>query len=160
MPFYCTLAEESCHAEIFRRGNEHAVMVKVGYDGIGDKNYSIVAGFSPVPPGDQEFYFCLIEADNSNDEARKIFDAREVAAIVTDKEDRRKILEALLGAAKLLVENVKPPRFIMATRDGDLPPKALEKYRFLNRLFRDLGYTITGANQYNGKRAWWADLDP
>ena len=160
MAFYCTLNDETCHAEVFRRGNEYAVIVKVGYDGTGDKGYSIVAGFSPCPPGDLEFYFCLVEADSEADEERQIFDALEVAQIVDSKEDRQKILEALTGAAKLLVENVRPPRFVMATRDGNLPQKALNKYLRLIELFSHLGYTITGANQYNGISAWWADLGP
>lgn len=159
MPFVGTLAEDACHAEYFRDGEEHLVLVRVGYDESGDKNYSIMVGLSPQPPGELELIFALIEADTESDSERAIFDAREAANII-NKDDRQKIMRAILSAAKLLLDQVRPKYFIMATRDGHLPQKALAKYYQLNQLFMKSGYSVTATDPYHGKLSWWMELDP
>jgi hypothetical protein len=158
MPFVCTLSPESCHAEIFHSGDETTVLVRVGYDEAGDKTYSVMAGFSPIPPGDLDFFFALIEADAEEDTERFIYDAL-VAGLLIPREDRPKIMAAVLYAAQLLVDSVKPDYFIMSTRDGYLPAKALEKYHHLNQLFSAAGYRITKTDPYLGTCSWWMERD-
>jgi hypothetical protein len=160
MTFYCTLSEESCHAEIFRQGNEYSVVVRVGYDGTGDKAYSIVVCLSPAPPGDPEFIFALVEAElaSENDELW-IFDAQQARSIIDSQEDRKRVLAAILFAARTLLDQVKPSRFFMTPYDGYLPDKAMLKDRILNVLFKDMGYTVFQTDPYNGKVMWHANLD-
>jgi hypothetical protein len=159
MPFYCTLTDEDCHAEVFKHGGEHTVVTHVGYDGV-DKTYSLVVGLSPQGGGDMELFFVLAENDGATDDERFIYDGREVGMIIEAKGDREKVLGALLGAAQLLLERAKPKRFIMTTYDGYLPEKAMLKYRILNNLFIKTGYTVTATDPYYGKHSWWMDLDP
>ncbi len=159
MPFICTLLPSGNRSEIFRSGDEATVLARVGYDESSGKTYSIMAGFSPVSPGDLEFVFALIEAGVEEDTARAIFDARVVATLIPNEEDRKKIMAEVLSATRLLLETIKPDRFVMATRDGYLPAKAMEKYCRLNRLFRELGFVVVEADPYNGMRAWWMERE-
>ncbi|HWI26094.1 MAG TPA: hypothetical protein VN668_03945, partial [Stellaceae bacterium] len=121
------------------------MLVRVGYDESGDKIYSIMAGLSPQPPGELEYVFALIEADAETDTERAIFDSQEVAAMIS-QDDRAKVMAAVLAATQLLIDQVKPQYFVMATRDGYLPPRALEKYEKIHHLFIESGYSVTATN--------------
>jgi len=156
MAFVCTITEESFHADVFRRGGEYIVHVHVGYDDQSDKNYSIVVGLSPAPPGEYEYYFAFVEVNGEDDSEREIWDGRETGAII-NREHKREIMAVIMAATKGLLEHAKPGRFFMATHGDHLPDKAMAKYRALHTVFEDCGYTVNQTDSYHGRRAWWME---
>jgi len=156
MAFISSITEDSFQADVFREGKEYSIHVHVGYDDSENKTYSVVVGLSPIPPGEYEYYFALIEVDADTDSERMIWDGRQTKEIIGETE-RREILRVVMGLTKGLLDQVKPPIFYMATHGEYLPDRAMTKYRALHQVFRDCGYNITQTDPYHGKRSWWMD---
>lgn len=156
MAFVALVGLAEAHVEAFRQeGEECTIIVPVGVDDEEGRSYALVAGLSPAPPGNMEFYFGIAEIEAGGDE-RLILDSAVVARIIS-RETRQQIRIALMSAAHALVSWAEPECFYMTTYTEHLPPPALTKYVELANVFGDLGYVIGGPDPFHGRRIWWAE---
>ncbi|MCW2317972.1 hypothetical protein M2322_003537 [Rhodoblastus acidophilus] len=156
MAFVRIIEETTFQSDVFRDGNEWAVIINIGYDDELPLNYSLVVGLSPMAGGDLEYYFYMVEADSANDREEIYWCAQRVARLVP-AEDRVIVLGSLLTATKALLDNARPERFDMVTRDANPPEKALVKYHLIGSVFEACGYNVNVADPWHGKRIWWME---
>jgi len=154
--FVCTINPQTCHADVFRNGDSYAVTVPVGYDNARDINYFAMIGLESMPPGELEYYFCILEIDGTDKTERRIWSGRCIPEDITD-ENRRDMLRVILTTTATLLNSVKPIRVFRCTRDADMPDRALEKHYEVSQIFTNCGYDVRTADGYHGKRAWWME---
>ncbi len=153
MSFVCTAARQTYHFDVFRKGESYAITFPIGYDSEEDLNYFAMIGLESMPPGDLEYYFCLLEVDGANKTERQIWSGRGLSADASEN-DRRDILSVILYATANLLDTVKPERVFRCTHDADMPDKALEKHYEISQIFTRCGYDVRAADVYHGKRTW------
>src|SRR5260370_11208903 len=154
MAFVCTCRTPTAHADVFREGDEHSILVHIVYDDVEDRNYSVIVGLSPAPGGIQ-YYFAVIEVEGE-EETERYWDGIRTAPFIP-KHDRAHVLRCILEATMGLVQFVKPECFLMATHGARLPARALDKYHRLNQVFISCGYTVTPLDPYWGRESWWME---
>lgn len=151
MPFVCTTADFL--PELI---NEDLVF-PIGYDDENPLYYSVLMGFSPMPGGDVEFYWVIIEADKETGEERALWSGLETKDII-GKAERILVRTAVLSGIEYLLERVKPNRVFCCTHDSDLPRKALYKHSLVAAQFKLGGYSVSDQPEMLGKQSWWAEL--
>jgi hypothetical protein len=153
MAFVCTLTEKSEASFTFGESRS-LVVAPIGCDPVTGLSYAIVAGLDQVP-GTFEFWFHLVEVDHQTGTETTHWNGKGIARIIP-KEDKPKVLSALLGVTEALFLGIeKPPEsFFMCTIDADMPEKALEKHELLCQVFLSVGYEVTQMDPYHGQRLW------
>ena len=158
MAFVCTVAGAECHADVFRSGDSYAVMVPVGFDDVRDLNYFVMVGLDSIPPGDLEYYFCIVEVDGETKDERRIWSGLDLPGYISP-DDRDKIRNTILIITEGLLNTVRPERVFRCTRDADMPDQALEKHYAVSHIFKSCGYRVATADIYHGKRVWWMERE-
>lgn len=158
MAFVCTAVRQTYHFDVFRGGDGYAITFPIGYDDdhTKDLNYFAMIGLESVPPGDLEYYFCVLEIDGIDKTERPIWSGKELPTDISGSA-RREILCLILLATANLLNTVKPERVFRCTHDADMPDKALEKHQEISQIFRDCGYNVRTADSFHGKRTWWME---
>ena len=133
-------------------------MVLIGYDDIEDKSYDLLVSLEPMPPGDLDFSFSIVEHDGETDTDYSYYNSGDVGKFISAT-DRTLILECLLGATAHLLKVAQPARVTMSTMNEGAPEKANHKFIKLAHVFKACGYVVHTADVYHGERAWWMELD-
>lgn len=152
VPFAFTEPQEL--PRLFQSGSSYAMTVRVGHD--GDKRYSIVIGLEPLPGGDMEYYFHLLEVDVVTGEDRIFWSGLPVSNIIP-KDDRRRILAVILSCTKHLLIATYPSVVFRFAHDENPPERALEKHYSVNDVFEECGYRVEELDSRHGRRAWKAE---
>lgn len=147
------------HAEVFRRGSAYLVVLNIGYDADIDHTYSLIVGLEPAPSGGMEFFFSILDADNSTNTEAELYSGLHTTHLFTAGQ-RSAILKAMLDATKSLLNQVNSERVSWFTWDTNLPPKAMAKYLRLARTFEMCGYEVHTGDAYHGRHVWWAERAP
>jgi hypothetical protein len=158
MGFVCTAARQTYHFDVFRRGDSYAITFPVGYDDTEDLNYFAMIGLESMPPGELEYYFCLLRIDGVNKTEQTIWSGRDLPRGISET-DRRAILAVILMATASLLSSVRPERVFRCTHDTNMPDKALEKHHEISQIFTRCGYRVQTADTYHGKRTWWMERE-
>ena len=158
MAFVCILPPEGVSGSFFDRITRHSIMVSIGYDDNEDKSYNLFVTLDPLPPGDADFSFSIVEHDAETDTDFSFYNSGDVAKFI-GAADRALILECLLGAAAHLLKVARPARVTMSTMNEGAPEKANHKFIALAHVFEACGYIVHTADSYHGDRAWWMELD-
>jgi hypothetical protein len=153
---YISLIHDNWHAEAFRLGNDFKIIVNVGRDAAVGHTYSIMVGLAPQPGGASEYYFCILDLDETTGELADCHSGLESGNILP-KVQRGAILRAILHATKLLLGQVNPVTVNWSTFDLNFPDKALVKYNRVVRVFEGSGYTVTAGEPHNGQHFWSAE---
>lgn len=152
MGFVCTI-EEKLDVHVMQKGSACIAAVAIGYDDEDDLDYSVVAGVEEVP-GETEFYFAIVEANNNNGQEYFYFDGKYTTSFIS-KPDRELILSVILAASECVISQAQPKRFFRCCYEPDLPDKALAKHNLLTKVFEGCGYHIVRTDPYHhGKRIW------
>jgi hypothetical protein len=151
MGFICTAA--TTEAELVGG----TVVVPVGYDDAQPKSYSLLISFDVLPGGDEEFFFCLVEANTEERTEVRYWSGLDVSRFAS-KKDRILIRHALMDGTKRLLKHRTPKRVFCCTHDSDLPDKALTKHVLIVHLFGDFGYNVRREPKCLGKESWWMEL--
>lgn len=157
---YISLIQENWHAEAFRVGNAYQIVLNVGSDPALRRTYSISLGLEPLPGGALEYYFYIINMDETNDEYTSYYSGLDSTNILP-KVQRGVILRAILHATKLLLSQVNPATINWCSWDRNMPEKALVKYSLIVRVFEACGYRVESGEPHNGQYFWSAErLNP
>ncbi len=137
-----------------------AIVVPVGYDDVEPKSYFLLISFDVLPGGDEEFFFCLVEANAEDRTEARYWSGLDVSRFVT-REDRVLIRHALLEGTTRLLEHRAPKRVFCCTHDLNVPDKALTKHVLITHIFGAFGYMLKREPKCLGKESWWMELpDP
>jgi hypothetical protein len=151
MGFMCTAADTN----IELIGD--AVVVPIGYDDIEPKSYSLLISFDALPGGDEEFFFCVVEANTEDGTEARHWSGLDVAKFAS-KEDRILIRHMLLAGTEQLLKHRSPKRVFCCTHDSDMPQKALTKHVLIAHIFEMCGYAVIREPKCLGKESWWMEL--
>jgi hypothetical protein len=153
MAFVCTCKGEYFQYKFFNFDNEHTVISPVGFDDWKNVDYFAQTGISPSGGGELEYYFNLIETYRKIEHEQIFWSGQEVSAFI-DKDDRRRIMDVILGCTRVLIERVQPKVFFRCA-DAGMPPKALEKHYLISNVLTEIGYDVRIADPYMGKQVWY-----
>jgi hypothetical protein len=135
--------------------NETAV-IPLGYDDTRPLSYALLIGLEPLPGGDVEHFFCIIETDTQTRIETRFWsgaDTRDIFAGV----DRKIVLEAVRAGTTQLLGALPHPRIFCCTHDAHLPEKALKKHFFIAEVFKICGYEPKEQPVLLGKKSWWME---
>jgi hypothetical protein len=104
-----------------------------------------------LPGGTIDFSFCIV-CDHRDGTTHKYWDS-QVAASLIPKTDRAQILDLLLRIVRSVLTTAEFPEVTMYTYMPNLPAKALAKYRSIEQVFINLGYSVATAWR-KGYRSW------
>lgn len=153
---YRSLIQNDWHAEAFRVGNAYKVVTNVGCDLLLQRTYSIAVGLDPLPSGELEYYFYIVDLDEITDDMHHFYSGRDTKNILPDVQ-RGAILRAILHATKSLLSQVNPAKVNWCTWDTHLPDKAKSKFRDIVRVFETSGYKVQEGEPHNGRNLWYAE---
>ena len=156
MAFVCTIDPDVDQITMVHRGNSHLLILPIGYDDSEDKSYSFLIVLDPMPGGDLDLSFCLVEYDGQTDSEYTYWSGRDVAKFI-NRDDRARILERLLSAIRLLLNEIQPLKVHMCTLDAHPPEKAQRKNFLIARVFELCGYEVRTADPYYGQQVWWME---
>ncbi|APT31951.1 hypothetical protein MCBMB27_02660 [Methylobacterium phyllosphaerae] len=156
MAFVCTVSENDLNVEIFKRGDASLSVLPIGYNDDLGTVYSMAVGFEPLPGGDTEFFFHVVEAHPEMDEEHIYWSGRETR-FISDPEDRKAILAAMLYLTQGLLRSSQPETVRWFTHDEDPPDKALVKHFLIANVFDVNGYSVITPDPYHGRRVWLAE---
>ena len=158
MAFVCTVDREKGMGTFFTRGEAFAVLIPIGYDDDFDvdKSYNLLLAFDPMPTGELDFTFIIVEHDGETDTEYPYWSARDVSHFI-GRDDRALVMSTLLGALRHMLDSHKPSFVHMCTPEADAPEKADEKFIRIADLFERCGYVVRVADPYHGRRIWWME---
>lgn len=151
MAFVCALVDENDYINADRSGNSWVISTIVGYDDSDDAVYYLIVLMDVIPGGQHELRFCIDVYHGETDRTTTLWSAEDVAKII-GKDDRKKVLAALLKIVQQLVIVVRPIEFVMNTAVG--PEKAEAKHVALGTVFEHCGYKVNVFDSYKGRRLW------
>ncbi len=155
MAFQLTVKEDGWRADVFRDGGTYLVVINFGYDPETDTTFSVMTGLDPLPGGDMEHFFCIVENNGSNE--KKIHYSGAETMGLFPKETRKLVLSMVLSATRSLINTVKCENVRHFTHDADLPHKALIKHILIAKAVESCGYAINKPDPYHGRHIWWAE---
>ena len=153
MAFVCTVEfGEEIPLEYFVRDREAVVKCTVGYDDRADTTFSVMAALSPLPGGDLELVFAVLEGalDGEINTYRNGLDSR---TRIQDPGDRRRVLAAVCTAIDQLVRNYGSDRIVRCV-PANLPERAMVKHVMIHQIFKEAGYLIQDCGVVAGTQGW------
>lgn len=156
MTFICTIADGQFHADFFSKGESRSVICPVGHDPAKEANYFVNVGLDKTGGGITEYYFHVVEVFADKDEVT-YWSGIDLPDEI-DRDCRKLILAAVLQSTEALLNQAKPKSVFRCTRDTNPPEKSLEKHYLISDVFVKCGYKVEVADEYQGKRSWWAEL--
>jgi hypothetical protein len=160
MAYRSFLGAELFEVGYFTNSEVHHAIVRIGENDDPARTYSLVCSFQPIvigPPFTLEFSFCLLEVEQGSGAEYRWWDGRETRGVVVPKQERERCVNVILTCLETLLAEVRPKDIFMQTCSGDLPDRAMVKYRRVLETFGQLGYSITEAPEYHGRRSWWME---
>jgi|ERR1700722_19902776 hypothetical protein len=133
-----------------------SVVVPIGYDDVAPRSYSLLIAFDRTGGGDEEFFFCMIEANHDDNTETRYWSGLDVARFAPEA-DRKLIRTTLLAGTELLLRHKAPQRVFCCTHDSHLPEKALTKHLLVARIFETCGYIVEAQPLFLGKYSWWME---
>jgi hypothetical protein len=88
---------------------------------------------------------------------------REVAKAYIPDNCRNHVMQIVCDSCAKLIESMSPALIYAVTKEGDLPPKAMERYDTLNNTVQECGYTLYEVGTDDAGRSFWkwtAPYDP
>lgn len=156
MAFVCTCREDAFNVEVFQRGSASLAVLQIGYDDESSLVFTMAVGFEPLPGGDSEFFFHVVEGDTETDHEHTYWSGRETG-FISAREDRRAILDAVLTLTQGLIRSVQPPSVQWYTHDETPPERALVKHFLIANVFDANGYAVRTTDPYHGRWVWFAE---
>jgi len=144
----------------FTNSEVHLAAVRVGEDDDPNRTYSVVCSFMPIvigPPYSVEFGFCLLEVEQGSGVEYRWWDGRETKGVIPSKQERERCVNVILTCLETLLAEVQPKDIFMQACSGNLPDRAMIKYQRVLETFGQLGYSITEAPEYHGRKSWWME---
>lgn len=136
---------------------ECVAQIAIGYDDETNDTISVFTALSPLPTGDYEHVFSIIDADPSSGGEYNYWDGDQTKNLF-NKEDRAYVLAIICAATNALIADVRPRCVLHATHTPNLPLGAIRKHQVIMGVFRDSGYEVKLAKPYHGRQAWEAEL--
>jgi hypothetical protein len=155
MAFQLTVREDGWRADVFRQGGCYLVVINFGYDPETKSTFSVMIGLDPLPGGDMEHFFCIIE--NTADNEKKCYYSGANTGKLFPKETRKLVLSMVLSATHSLINAAQCSSIKHSTHDANLPQKALVKHILIAEVFESCGYVINRPDPYHGRYIWWAE---
>ena len=154
---YTSLIQDNWHAEVFRVGNSYQVIINVGRDVALKRTFSVAVGLEPLPTGELEYFFYIVNMEEENDQSTYHMGGLETKSFIPAIA-RPAILRAILQATKDLLVQVNPNAVSWTTYDQNLPDKGLVKFRQVIKVFEAAGYRVEEGEPYHGRHHWHAEL--
>jgi hypothetical protein len=157
MSFICTVGIERAPANIVRDGNTFSLTELVGFDDKRDVSYFVLVTLAPMPGGDMELTFCLVEHEGETDAEHLYWSGKDVARFIP-REDRKMIMGFVVAeAVRDLVQAARPTRIFRLAMDENPPPRALAKHLFIAQVIESCGYKVSSAEFRYGRHSWWME---
>lgn len=153
MTFFCTAPLRGPWPEPVEEAGGYVIAIGLGSDDELGLDYTLLIGLEPLPGGEHEFFFFLVEVDVNTGKENPIWSGQETARKMS-KYQRGLIRACLLTATENLIRSVRPPAFSMTTHDENLPERPLEKFTLLTNLFERCGYSVTERDRRLRNRSW------
>lgn len=139
------------------RNNEATAQIAIGYDDETDNTISIFVAFSPLPSGEHEHIFGIVDADPRTPGRYEYWDGSDTMNLF-NKEDREAVLGIVISATLELIRQMRPAEVRVFTHAANLPVKALQKFRLVMAAFASAGYQVSIIPPHNGRQGWAARL--
>lgn len=152
MAFILSFGEDGPDTDVIATGSRYFVRMSVGFDPDDEISYfaTVCLDFSASIDG-YELSFWL-SAEHKNGFEDILWDGEETWFI--KRLERGLIRQAILFAVRLLARKIGPYRVFMLAMRPSLPDRALQKYFEINRVFEQLGYTVTECDPTYGNKCW------
>ncbi|MFD0986749.1 hypothetical protein [Methyloligella solikamskensis] len=133
-------------------GSDFIAQIVLGYLEDTGNTISVLTALSPLPGGDYEYIFAVVEADWESGEESRFLDGLDTLDILPEKADRELALSMIMTATDVLIEKAQIGKFFTYT--PDVPDKSFVKYELIFRVFKEFGYTVTKGEAYLGITLW------
>lgn len=158
MPYRSFLGADLFEVAYFTNSVVHHAVSRIGENDSPARTYSIFTSLMPMPPGNaMEFAFCLLEVEQESGAEYRWWDGRETRNLIHAQQDRERCVGVILTCLRTLLAEVQPKDIFMQTCTSGLPDRAMVKYHRVLETFGQLGYSITEAPEYHGRRSWWME---
>lgn len=101
-----------------------------------------------------EIAFYIINKRFNDGHAYDYLDGKDTKSFITSREDRLFVLNCVLTAVSVIVDKRRPPALAMVTTTPHLPDRALEKFRKIAAMVRQLGYKGGTSDIWHGQHIW------
>lgn len=142
---------------VHSNGSEHIAQVAIGYDDSSNCTISLAVIFTPVPTGEHEHAFCVVEADPDSPYEHRYWDGQDTVNLF-NKEDREAVLVIFCALLDQLLSTIRPPCLHHNIATPNLPPRALKKHALLLSIFVRYGYQVRRGETRHGRMAFIAEL--
>ena len=154
---YTSLIQDNWHAEVFRVGGAYQIVINAGRDAALKRTFSVAVGLEPLPTGDLEYFFYIVNMEEGTDAYTSHMSGLETKAFIPALA-RPAILRAILQATKDLLVQVNPITVSWTSYDRNLPEKGLTKFQQIVKVFEVVGYRVEEGEPYHGRHHWHAEL--
>jgi hypothetical protein len=139
-------------------GREFVAELAIGYDDETDNTISAVVVLAPLPGGNYEHVFSIVDADPATTATTEYWDGAETANLF-NKEDRETVLAIICSMTRALLGEIRPDCVLEFTHSTTLPAKALRKHQIVMGVFRNAGYSVRILPPHHGQQGWIAELN-
>jgi len=150
--FILSFGEDGPDTDVIATGSRYFIRMSVGFDPDDEISYfaTVSLDFSASLNGHELSFWLSAEHPYGSEDI--LWDGKETWFI--KRHERGLIREAILLAIRLLARKIGPERVFMLAMRSSLPDRALQKYLEINRVFGQLGYTVTERDPRYGNKCW------
>jgi hypothetical protein len=150
--FILSFGEDGPETDVISTGSRSFIRMAIGFDPETEICYFLTAAIDFAEPlkGYEISFWVSVEHSNGFEET--LWDGSETRFI--GRADRGLVWQAILLGLRVLVTWIGPERVLMLATREHLPDRAVQKYLQINRVFVELGYSVTDCNPRHGSRCW------
>jgi hypothetical protein len=150
--FILSFGEDGPDTDVISTGSRSFIRMAIGFDPETEISYFLTIAIDFAEPLNGHEMSFWVSAEHSNGFEETLWDGTETRFI--RRPDRGLVWRAILLGVRVLVTWIGPERVLMLAMREHLPDRAVQKYLEINRVFEQLGYSVTECDPRHGKRCW------
>jgi hypothetical protein len=150
--FILSFGEDGPDTDVISTGSRSFIRMAIGFDPETEICYFLTTAIDFVEPLKGYEISFWVSAEHSNGFEETLWDGSETRFI--RRADRGLVWQAILLGLRVLVTWIGPERVLMLAMREHLPDRAVQKYLQINRVFVELGHSVTDCDPRHGSRCW------